>query len=115
MVDFVACVLVVAAFAAIVHRFTPGPGERAAVLLERYRLHAPMVGWSISFRDEQRQYAELAAIAARRDAEARAGRSSAAVGADAPAASGVGSASSVIRPARAARYRLGRLRRAVQF
>ncbi|MGF6882235.1 hypothetical protein ABIA39_002834 [Nocardia sp. GAS34] len=112
MADFVASVLVVAAFAASVHLFAPRPGARAAALLERYRPHAPMADWSLSFRDEQRQCSDIAAISARRDADVEFGRM---VDADAADAEERAAVSSMIRPARGAHYRLDRLRQAVQF
>ncbi len=67
MVTFLASVLVVAAFAVIAYRFAPRGGGRAAGLLERYRPHAPMADWSLSFRDDQRQYADLVAAESRRE------------------------------------------------
>ncbi|MBF6329077.1 hypothetical protein [Nocardia transvalensis] len=69
MVSLLASLLVVAAFAAIVYRYAPTREQRAAELLERYRPHAPMSDWSLSYHDEQRQYADLTAISARRESE----------------------------------------------
>ena len=112
MVDFVASVLVVAAFAASVHLFAPRPGTRAAALLERYRPHAPMADWSLLSRDEQRQYADIAAISARREVEPEIGG---VLDGDVASVPGSAAASSMIHPARGAHYRLGQLRRAVQF
>ncbi|WP_067884208.1 hypothetical protein [Nocardia vaccinii] len=93
MVTFLASVLVVAAFAVIVYRFSPRGGGRATGLLERYRPHAPMADWSLSFRDEQRQYADLVAAESRRECATTSG--------------------AVPKPPVAARRRV--LRRAVQF
>ncbi|MFE6863193.1 hypothetical protein [Nocardia sp. NPDC057668] len=59
--------LVVAAFAGIVHRYAPKPGERWGILLERYRPHAPMSDWSVGEYDGARQYADLAAVAAHQE------------------------------------------------
>lgn len=59
--------------------------------VERNRPHAPVMEWSLSFRDEQRQYADLAAIESHRPTEA------------AP------------RVVHAARHRIVRFGRAVQF
>ncbi|MQY23818.1 hypothetical protein [Nocardia macrotermitis] len=98
MVTFIASVLVVAAFAVIVYLFAPREGERAAGLLERYRPHAPMADWSASFRDDQRQYADLVAAESFRESGAR----SAAV-----------AESSVAEPAVTGRRRV--FHRAVQF
>ncbi|MCX4098931.1 hypothetical protein [Nocardia sp. alder85J] len=66
MIGFIAAVVVVALFAWIVHRCAPKPGERASVLLERYRPHAPMADWSMppDQYDRIRQYAELQAMRA---------------------------------------------------
>lgn len=70
MVTFLVSVLVVAALAVIVYRFAPRGGGRAAGLLERYRPHAPMADWSLSLRDDQRQYADLVAAESRRECAA---------------------------------------------
>ncbi|MBY8859164.1 hypothetical protein K7711_22005 [Nocardia sp. CA2R105] len=70
MVTFLASVLVVAAFAVIVYRLALRGAGRAVGLLERYRPHAPMSDWSLSFRDDQRQYADLVAAESYRDAGA---------------------------------------------
>ncbi|MFI5781041.1 hypothetical protein [Nocardia sp. NPDC051570] len=69
MLTFFAALVVVVIFAIVVYRFVPKRDERAAELLERYRSHAPMADWSMSYYEEQRQLSELAAIRARRDAE----------------------------------------------
>ncbi|RDI46627.1 hypothetical protein [Nocardia mexicana] len=70
MVSFIASLAVVVIFAAIVYRFAPTRGQRAAELLERYRPHAPMSDWSLSYYDDRRQYSELVAIRAHRESEA---------------------------------------------
>ncbi|WP_067681157.1 hypothetical protein [Nocardia miyunensis] len=75
MVTFLTSVLVVAAFAVIVHRFALRGGGRMVGLLERYRPHAPMADWSLSFRDDQRQYADLVAAESYRGSGAARGRS----------------------------------------
>jgi hypothetical protein len=91
MVTFIVSLLVVAAFAVIVFVFAPRPGGRTADLLERYRPHAPMADWSLSFREVQRQYADLAAIESHREPGQE------------------------VRSATVPRHRLGGLRRAGQF
>jgi hypothetical protein len=68
MVTFFLAVLVVAAFAVIVYKFALRADGRAVGLLERYRPHAPMSDWSLSFREEQRQYADLVAAESYRSA-----------------------------------------------
>ena len=69
MVTLLISVLVVAAFAVIAYRFALRADGRTVGLLERYRPHAPMADWSLSFRDEQRQYADLVAAESYRSAE----------------------------------------------
>ncbi|RDI63286.1 hypothetical protein [Nocardia pseudobrasiliensis] len=89
MFSFLVALAVVVAFAVVVYRYAPKRGERAAELLERFRPHAPMADWSMSYYDDQRQLSDLAAAQAHREAV--------------PCASAVAS------------HRLGVLRRAVQF
>ncbi|WP_280262645.1 hypothetical protein [Nocardia wallacei] len=73
MVSFIAALAVVVIFAAIVYRYAPTRGQRAAELFERYRPHAPMADWSLSYYDDRRQYSELIAIRTNRESEAAAG------------------------------------------
>ncbi|GAB2701661.1 hypothetical protein [Nocardia thraciensis] len=74
MASFLASLAAVVIFAAIVYRFAPARGQRAAELFERYRPHAPMSDWSLSYCDDRRQYSELIAIKANRESEAGATR-----------------------------------------
>ncbi|WP_024801761.1 hypothetical protein [Nocardia sp. BMG51109] len=69
MISFCATLAVVVLFAVVVYHYAPKRGERAAELFERYRPHAPMADWSLSYYDDQRQYSELTAIRARRESE----------------------------------------------
>ncbi|MFD7848192.1 hypothetical protein ACFV4K_35395 [Nocardia sp. NPDC059764] len=66
MVALLGSFVIVAAFAGLVYRFAPAPGERWGVLLERYRPHAPMSDWSVGEYEAARQYSDLAAIASLR-------------------------------------------------
>lgn len=66
MVALLGSLVIVAAFAGLVYRYAPEPGERWGVLLERYRPHAPMSDWSVSEYEAARQYSDLAAVAALR-------------------------------------------------
>ncbi|MCM6777336.1 hypothetical protein NDR87_28000 [Nocardia sp. CDC159] len=65
MISFLVALAVVVAFAVTVYRYAPNREDGAARLFERYRPHAPMADWSMSYYEEQRQYSELAAIRAR--------------------------------------------------
>ncbi|MTE14854.1 hypothetical protein [Nocardia aurantiaca] len=66
MVALLVSIVIVAAFAVLVYRCAPKPGERWGVLLERYRPHAPMSDWSVAEYEASRQYSDLAAIASLR-------------------------------------------------
>ncbi|MFF0493824.1 hypothetical protein ACWDSJ_13375 [Nocardia sp. NPDC003482] len=65
MLSFLAALIVVVTFAVLVHRYAPKRGERVAELLEKYRPHAPMADWSMSYYERQRQYSDLSAVSAR--------------------------------------------------
>ncbi|MGW4356530.1 hypothetical protein ACWELJ_31035 [Nocardia sp. NPDC004582] len=66
MVALLGSLVIVAAFAGLVYRYAPAPGERWGVLLERYRPHAPMSDWSVGEYEAARQYSDLAAVASLR-------------------------------------------------
>ncbi|WP_330250903.1 hypothetical protein OG874_32560 [Nocardia sp. NBC_00565] len=61
-----ATVLVLASFAYLVHRFAPKHPDEA-FRLERFRAPGPLTGESPSYYENQRQYADLAAIYGRND------------------------------------------------
>ncbi|WP_062990100.1 hypothetical protein [Nocardia anaemiae] len=61
-----ATLLVIAAFAYLVHRFAPRR-PREAFHLERFHAPGPLTDWSPSYYENQRQYADLAAIYGRDD------------------------------------------------
>ncbi|MBB5914158.1 hypothetical protein BJY24_003025 [Nocardia transvalensis] len=69
MMSFLAALLVIVIFAVIVYRYAPRRDERAADLFERYRPHAPMADWSMSYYEDRRQYSELDAIRTHRETE----------------------------------------------
>jgi hypothetical protein len=61
-----AALLVIAVFAYLVYRYAPRqPGE--AFHLERFHAPGPLTDWSPSYYENQRQYADLAAIYGRGD------------------------------------------------
>ncbi|MFX0579978.1 hypothetical protein [Nocardia nepalensis] len=61
-----ATLLVIAFFAYVVYRYAPRPpGE--AFRLERFHAPGPLTDWSPSYYENQRQYADLAAIYGRDD------------------------------------------------
>ncbi|AYF77542.1 hypothetical protein D7D52_31215 [Nocardia yunnanensis] len=62
MVALLVSLLIVAAFAGLVYRYAPKPGECWGILLERYRPHAPMSDWSVADYEAARQYSDLTAI-----------------------------------------------------
>ncbi|MFE9579138.1 hypothetical protein ACFYO1_22325 [Nocardia sp. NPDC006044] len=61
-----ATLIIVAALGYLVYRAIPRGAERA-FRLERFHPHSPMSDWTSSYYDEQRRYADLAAIYGRGD------------------------------------------------
>lgn len=61
-----ATILVLASFAYLVHRFAPRHPDEI-FRLERFRAPGPLAGQSPSYYENQRQYADLAAIYGRND------------------------------------------------
>lgn len=80
MISFLAALLTVALFGWLVYHFAPAPGERWDRILTRYRPHSPMSDWSSADYEGQRQYSDLAAVHAHREAQAALGEVDSAFG-----------------------------------
>ncbi|MBF6128104.1 hypothetical protein [Nocardia brasiliensis] len=61
-----ATLLVVAVLGYLIYHYLPKGAERA-FRLERFQPHGPLSDWTASYYDEQRRYADLAAIYGRND------------------------------------------------
>lgn len=61
-----ATLIIVTAFGYLIYRAIPRGAERA-FRLERFHPRGPMSDWTSSYYDEQRRYADMAAIYGRRD------------------------------------------------